>query len=88
MDFSQALLEAKSGKSITRKGWNGKGMSVSIQMPDEDSKMTRPYLYMLIPSGSTRQFGSLDCDGTNTLAQRVPWLVSQTDLMAEDWEIA
>jgi hypothetical protein len=86
MDFSQALLEAKSGKAVYRKGWNGKGMTVSIQRPDDNSKMSRPYLYMAIPVAITHQF-----DGTPVHPdgiEFVPWLASQTDLMAEDWELA
>lgn len=70
MDFSAALAELKLGEQVHRSGWNGKGMWLEIQRPDEHSKMTLPYIYM-----ST---------ATNDL---VPWLASQTDILAEDWEI-
>lgn len=80
MDFSQALDALKVGRKITREGWNGKGMWLELQRPDEHSKMTRPYVYMCLPRGSTNQFG----DNMKEL-ERVPWLCSQTDLMAEDW---
>jgi hypothetical protein len=69
MDFSVALDELKLGRRVARKGWNGKGMWLELQVPDANSKMTLPYIYM-----STAQ-GDL-----------VPWLASQTDLLAEDWE--
>lgn len=69
MDFSDALTAVKSGSKITRTGWNGTGQWVALQVPDEHSKMGRPYLY-ISPVG-----GGL-----------VPWLASQTDLLAEDWE--
>lgn len=46
MDFSQALVLIKQGKRLTRTGWNGKGMTVEIQRPDEHSKMTLPYLFI------------------------------------------
>ena len=71
MDFSVALYKAKSGNKIARSGWNGKGMWVAIQHPDEHSKMGLPYLYMKTAQG-----------------QLVPWLASQTDLLADDWVIA
>jgi hypothetical protein len=70
MDFSDALRAVKTGNRIARAGWNGPGQWVALQVPDENSKMGRPYLY-ISPVG-----GGL-----------VPWLVSQTDLLAEDWYV-
>lgn len=46
MDFSTALEMLKDGYRVTRAGWNGSGMWVALQKPDENSKMRRPYLYM------------------------------------------
>lgn len=79
-DFGEALKLLKGGKSVSRKGWNGKGLFITLQVPDENSKMTRPYIYITTPVGSTNQFGQ-----SNDHEQRVPWLASQTDLMSEDW---
>lgn len=50
-DFGWALSQARSGKAIQRSGWNGKGLKVLIQLPDENSKMTLPYLYIEYPDG-------------------------------------
>ena len=50
-DFSWALREAKRGKKIQREGWNGKGLTVQMQAPDDGSKMTLPYLYIEYPDG-------------------------------------
>jgi hypothetical protein len=66
-----AVKQLQNGSRVRREGWNGKGMWLELQVPDEDSKMTLPYVYM-----STAQ-GDL-----------VPWLCSQTDLLATDWEEA
>ena len=75
MNFGQAIEALKAGKKVARDGWNGKGMWLNAQFPDEDSKMTHPYLYMIIP----------DCiEGI----RRLPWQPAQVDLFAEDWEIA
>lgn len=52
MDFSQALHAIKYGKKLTRTGWNGKGLFVTMQVPDEHSKMKRPYLFMNPPEGT------------------------------------
>ena len=82
MNFGKALEELKAGKKVARRGWNGKGMWVEIQVPDDESKMTRPYLYMVCPRGSTTHFGNFEKD-----FERVPWLPSCTDILAEDWYV-
>ena len=46
LTFSEALDKLKQGNKIARKGWNGKGMWLNLQVPDEYSKMTLPYIYM------------------------------------------
>lgn len=47
MDFSGALTTLKTTtKKVARRGWNGKGMWLSLQRPDANSKMTLPYIYM------------------------------------------
>jgi len=76
VSFSVALEAAKKGKCIQRIGWNGSGLVVKAQFPDENSKMTLPYLYIEYP-----------IDAKTTPGARCPWLASQTDLMAEDWLI-
>jgi hypothetical protein len=50
-DFGGALLALKAGKKVTRAGWNGKGMWLALQTPDDHSKMGRPYIYIRIVSG-------------------------------------
>lgn len=69
-DFGQAIAELKQGKKVCRIGWNGKGMHLELQEPDEHSKMTLPYIWMW-----------------TACKNRVPWLASQTDMLAEDWQI-
>lgn len=51
MKFGEAVEELKIGNSVARKGWNGKGMSLELQTPDEHSKMTLPYIFMNTVSG-------------------------------------
>jgi hypothetical protein len=71
MNFSETLTQLKEGRGATRQGWNGKGLVVRAQFPDEHSKMGNPYLYI---------------DATALGGKLNPWLPSQTDLFAEDWE--
>lgn len=75
MNFSKALEAVKNGHRISRAGWNGKGLHVELQKPDQHSKMTLPYLFLVYP-GSEQSFPN-----------KVPWLASQTDLLAEDWNV-
>lgn len=51
--FSHALDALKSGHSVARKGWNGKGMFLGLQKPDENSMNKQPYIY-IIPVGGQR----------------------------------
>jgi hypothetical protein len=67
-NFGFALSLLKEGERMARSGWNGKGMWIALQAPDQHSKMSLPYIFMHTVQG-----------------QRVPWLASQTDLLAEDW---
>ena len=76
MDFSLALALLRQGHSIQRTGWNGKGLTLHLQVPDVNSKMTLPYIYLQYPAGPTYPTGA-----------RVPWVASQTDLLANDWVV-
>jgi hypothetical protein len=79
MNFGQAIEALKKGARVCRLGWNGVGIFLELQVPDEHSKMTQPYIYI----------DTLNLQTTNTNAPkgRVPWLASQTDILAEDWVV-
>ena len=46
MTFGEALLHIKQGGAVSREGWNGTGMKVQAEFPDDHSKMDRPYCYI------------------------------------------
>jgi hypothetical protein len=46
-----ALDQMHDGVPVRRAGWNGKGMWLALQIPDEHSKMTLPYVYMSTVQG-------------------------------------
>lgn len=79
MNFGQALEALKQGKRARRAGWNGSGIFIILQRPDEHSKMTQPYIYI--------DTTGLVTDNPEAPKGRVPWLASQTDMLAEDWEV-
>jgi hypothetical protein len=74
MNIGDAVAAMETGEKVARIGWNGKGMWLELQVPDEHSKMTLPYVYINYPD-----------DADNTPGARCPWLASQTDLLAKDW---
>lgn len=45
-DFGNAISALKAGHKVARQGWNGKGMWLKLQVPDANSKMSLPYIYM------------------------------------------
>ena len=51
MDFPDALKALKDGEQITRKGWNGANQYLTLQTPDENSKMTLPYIFITTVQG-------------------------------------
>lgn len=75
MNFGQALEALKQGEKVARAGWNGKGMWLRLVDPDEAEAN---YVYEKLPYIEMKT-------ADNKL---VPWLASQTDMLAEDWTIA
>lgn len=74
MSFGLAVEAMRKGLKVARAGWNGKGMYLELQVPDEHSKMTFPYPFFTIP----------DCrEGT----RRIPYASTIVDIMSDDWEI-
>lgn len=70
MNIGDAIAAMRHGSKVTREGWNGPGQYLKLQVPDEHSKMRKPYIYISPVDG-----------------ELVPWLASQTDLLANDWMI-
>lgn len=69
-DFGVAIQNLRGGNKVTREGWNGPGQYLELQVRDENSKMTLPYIYIC-----------------NVQGDLVPWLASQTDMLATDWRL-
>ena len=95
LDFGGALdLLVGGGYRVCRAGWNGKGSWLKLVTPDE---------YSVDDSGGgSTEVASFKKDGTLTRAHYgllpwigmktadnkfVPWLASQTDILADDWEL-
>ena len=75
MNFGQAIEEAKRGKKIARKGWNGKGQYVELATNVSYKS----------PNGTvTNVDQALAFVGTSGV--QLGWLASQADMLSEDWQ--
>lgn len=87
MNFSDALQLLKLGQKVARFGWNGKGMFIYLvpanKYPANGNKfgtMNGVFPDDMIPYGP---YLAMKTAQDNV----VPWLASQTDLLAEDWMV-
>ena len=74
MDFGDALRNLKAGTKVARKGWNGKGL----------------YITLIPAGNAMHQgYDMQDCLGMKTVKNEMQpgWLASQTDLLANDWSV-
>lgn len=77
-DFGTAVQQLKLGKKVCRAGWNGKGMHLKYIPTEEYAisiEVTGGQIHPLLP-----WIGMKTADNCF-----VPWLASQTDVLAEDW---
>lgn len=99
LTFGLAIEALKAGKRVARAGWNGKGMWLSLSSPPSASGFA---LARTIPadafwSDNNRVFAEeqggfatvLPCITMKTATDEIlmGWLASQTDMLAEDWQI-
>ena len=84
-NFSEALDRIKDGGLVARSGWNGRNMFLFL-VPGSTFWVARHPLLGIFEAGAKIDYHAhvdmRTADGTI-----VPWLCSQTDLLAEDWVI-
>ena len=88
LTFSEALTALKEGKKVARAGWNGKGMYVTMKSGYPDG---------IACNEATAKAHGIEVGAIITYCpylemktadnKLVPWLASQTDILAEDWSI-
>ncbi|AFU45647.1 hypothetical protein C380_09735 [Acidovorax sp. KKS102] len=82
MTFGLAIEAMKMGKRVARAGWNGKGMWLGlVQGYEYNPDDGRATVYAL-GCQKLPWIGMKTADGCF-----VPWLASQTDMLAEDWAV-
>lgn len=83
-NFGYALEMLKSGKKVAREGWNGRGMW--LQLVEMDWYSVLPEKVDGIKTGP--EWNLLPWIGMKTADNKfVPWLASQTDILAMDWSV-
>jgi hypothetical protein len=85
LDFGWALTQLKNGKKVCRDGWNGKNMFLFL-VPGSTFKVNRPPLLGIYEEGTEVKYHA-HIDMKTADGQVVPWLASQTDMLATDWMI-
>lgn len=88
MNFSEALNALKESKCVSRSGWNGKGMWLTLVKSVTESEYYEPHYLVVGGKPEVASYTLLPWIGMKTADNGfVPWLASQTDLLAEDWGI-
>lgn len=83
MDFGQALVALKEGRRVARAGWNGKGMFLFL-VAGSNFVVNREPLLSIMGEGALVTYRP-HIDMKDAEGKVVPWLASQTDMLAEDW---
>lgn len=82
-NFSKALAKIKHGMVVSRKGWNGKNMFIFL-VPGSTFITNRAPLIDVLGKDVKVVYNS-HIDMKTADGSIVPWLASQSDLLAEDW---
>jgi len=87
MNFGEALEALKANHRASRAGWNGRGMWIVLSpgfMLTSDRVFSKPIAADI--DGGVGVFRPYLMMRTVD-AEFVPWVASQTDILAEDWQV-
>lgn len=86
-NFEWALAQLKAGRKLARSGWNGKGMYIVLQegYPDGIPINQNTAKATGLQLGTVCKFQSYIMFRT-AQGSFVPWVASQTDILASDWD--
>lgn len=85
LTFGLAIEAMKKGHKVCRSGWNGKGMYLFV-VPGSHFKVNRQPLLGTFPEGTSIEYQP-HIDMKTAQDTVVPWLASQSDMLANDWQI-
>lgn len=97
LSFGHAVVALKEGHRVARSGWNGKGMFlyyVPANKYPAQTKVAKMYwAERQPPLGDNEDRGPILVPYGAYIAMKtaqenvVPWLASQTDVLADDWQV-
>jgi len=89
LTFGQALEATERREKIARSGWNGRGIYVFLIPGASTSVQLKDGAWKAVSVGSFLAIDTTGLQSDNTDAPRsvVPWLASQTDMRAKDWQV-
>lgn len=85
LTFGLAIEAMRKGHKVSRSGWNGKGMFLFL-VPGSNFKVNRPPLLGIYSEGTPIEYQP-HIDMKTAQDTVVPWLASQSDMLANDWQI-
>lgn len=83
MNFSEALTDLKAGHAVGREGWNGKGMFLYLVPANAYPAQTGVAKAFWGDEAKVPYGGYIAMKTAQDNV--VPWLASQTDILADDW---
>jgi hypothetical protein len=91
MNIGEAVQKLKEGKRVARAGWNGKGMWLAYS-PGHSGLDAKAFWSPANKAYAQDEGGTakvLPCITMKTATGEIlmGWLASQTDLLADDWEV-
>ncbi len=85
LTFGKAIDSLKNGEKVAREGWNGKNMFL-YYVPANKYPYTTVIGKTIADAEGNVEYGAYIAMKT-AQGNVVPWLASQTDVLAEDWII-
>jgi len=86
MRFGDVINGLWVGKKFARNGWNGKGMFIYL-VEGSTFAVNRPPLLGIYSRGKEISYRP-HIDMQTADGQCVPWVASQSDILADDWWVA
>ncbi|MEG2354260.1 MAG: DUF2829 domain-containing protein [Clostridium sp.] len=83
MNFGKALESLKNGKRLSRKGWNGKKQYIELA-----TNISYKNANGEIINTEHEAMGNKAISFVGTSGVQIGWLASQSDMLAEDWQVA
>lgn len=90
MNFGKAIEALKQGKKVARKGWNGKNMFLWLKPAAiVKAEWCKDPMLKAIAEGKGGEIPALGTICMLTAQKEIlsGWLASQSDMLAEDWEV-